>query len=161
MSPDLTFVWAGWATLALNPLHTIDFSFSSSAIKLCLSPIAEKMHIVIKISFRCWHFGLQKLYMIINLRLLSSPMIVNQRHSERINQLLVPTLRPSASAPALGVDWSCPRAIDFPIIGSFGAYDFLNHSNCIRSKKLPLKSVFVVVFLYFSYASFLVEKWFF
>ena len=47
-----------------------------------------------------WH----KLNMIINHRLLSSPMIVNQWHSERINQLLVPTLRPSASAPALGVD---------------------------------------------------------
>ena len=28
---------------------------------------------------------------------------------------------------ALGDDESTPRAIDFPIIGSFGAYDFLNH----------------------------------
>ena len=46
----------------------------------------------------------RKLNMIINHRLLSSPMIVNQWHSERINQLLVPTLRPSAFAPALGVD---------------------------------------------------------
>ena len=27
---------------------------------------------------------------------------------------------------ALGQDQSTPRAIDFPIIGSFGAYDFLN-----------------------------------
>ena len=27
---------------------------------------------------------------------------------------------------ALGDDESTPRAIDFPIIGSFGAYDFLN-----------------------------------
>ena len=65
--------------------------------------------------------------MIANHRLLSSPMIVNQWHSEMMNQPLVPTLRPSASAPALGVDSSSPRAIDFPIIGSFGAYDFLNH----------------------------------
>ena len=48
--------------------------------------------------------GLRKLDMIVNHRLLSSPMIVNQWHSDRINQLLVPTLRPSASAPALGVD---------------------------------------------------------
>ena len=54
-------------------------------------------------------------------------MIVNQWHSEMMNQPLVPTLRPSASAPALGVDSSSPRAIDFPIIGSFGAYDFLNY----------------------------------
>ena len=62
--------------------------------------------------------------MIVNHRLLSSPMIVNQWHSEMMNQPLVPTLRPSAFAPALGVDSSSPRAIDFPIIGSFGAYDF-------------------------------------
>ena len=28
---------------------------------------------------------------------------------------------------ALGDDESTPRAIDFPIIGSFGAYDFLSY----------------------------------
>ena len=70
---------------------------------------------------------LRKLHVIVNHRLLSWPMIVNQWHSEMMNQPLVPTLRPSASAPALGVDSSSPRAIDFPIIGSFGAYDFLNY----------------------------------
>ena len=37
-------------------------------------------------------FGLQKLDMIVNHRLLSSPMIVNQWHSEMMNQPLVPTL---------------------------------------------------------------------
>ena len=57
--------------------------------------------------------GLRKIGMIVNHRLLSSPMIVNQWHSEMMNQPLVPTLRPSASAPALGVDSSSPRAIDF------------------------------------------------
>ena len=77
-------------------------------------------------------FGLQKLDMIVNHRLLSSPMIVNQWHSEMMNQPLVPTLRPSASAPALGVDSSSPRAIDFPIIGSFGAYDFLNYAQFVN-----------------------------
>ena len=72
--------------------------------------------------------------MIVNHRLLSSPMIVNQWHSEMMNQPLVPTLRASASAPALGVDSSSPRAIDFPIIGSFGAYDFLNHAQFVNEK---------------------------
>ena len=54
---------------------------------------AEKFLIDGKI-FLCYilHFGLRKQFMIINHRLLSSPMIVNQWHSERINQLLVPLI---------------------------------------------------------------------
>ena len=93
-----------------------------------MSQFAAKSNIGQNISGNFSHFGLQKLDMIVNHRLLSSPMIVNQWHSEMMNQPLVPTLRPSASAPALGVDSSSPRAIDFPIIGSFGAYDFLNYA---------------------------------